>query len=67
MRQARQTPEEIAEKLAEGRLMPFDAFGKHWQGDIFYSDIHLYTKKMSHYDFQRVVDLLREKGYYIHS
>ena len=62
-----QSPEEIAEELAKGRLQPFDAFGSHWQGDIFYSDIHRSTKKMTHSDFQRVVDILRERGYYIHS
>ena len=67
MNKVRQTPQEIAEELAKGRLQPFDAFGKHWQGDIFYSDIHLYTRKMSHQAFQEVVDILRSKGYYIHS
>ena len=67
MNKVKQSPEEIAEELAKGRLQPFDAFGKHWQGDIFYSDIHLLTKKMSHQAFQDVVDILRSKGYYIHS
>lgn len=67
MRATKQTPEEIAEDLAKGRLMPFDAFGKHWQGDIFYSDIHYRTKKMSASIFQRVADLLRARGFYIHS
>jgi len=67
MNKVRQSPEEIAEDLAKRRLMPFDAFGKHWQGDIFYSDIHYRTKKMHATAFQKVVDILRTKGYYIHS
>lgn len=67
MNKIRQSPEEIAEELAKGRLQPFDAFGKHWQGDIFYSDIHYRTKKMPAPDFQKVVDILRSKGYYIHT
>jgi len=67
MNKVRQSPEEIAEELAKGRLQPFDAFGKHWQGDIFYSDIHYRTKKMPPSAFQKVVDILRGKGYYIHS
>jgi len=66
MRRTNQTPEEIAEEMAKGRLNPFDAFGKHWQGDIFYSDIHYRTKKMPASAFQKVCDLLRGMGYYVH-
>ncbi|GAI66634.1 unnamed protein product [marine sediment metagenome] len=60
-------PEQIADELADSRRNPFTAFGKQWQGEIFYSDIHYRTKKMPASVFQNVVDLLREKGYYIHS
>jgi len=63
----RQTPEQIAEELAQGYSQPFDAFGKHWQGDIFYSAIHDRIKKAPASDFQEVVNILRSKGYYIHS
>lgn len=68
MRQAtRQSPEQIAEELATGRRQPFTAFGREWQGDIFYSGIHYRTKRMPPNAFQRVCDILREKGYYVHS
>ena len=67
MGQTKKSPEQIAEELSKGYKKPFTAFGQEWQGDIFYSAIHLETKKMSHYDFQKVCDILREKGYYIHS
>jgi len=63
----KQTPEQISDDMAQDYLRPFDAFGKHWQGDIFYSWIHDRTKKMPDNAFQRVANLLRDKGYYIHS
>jgi len=61
------TPKKIAEELARGRLQPFDAFGKHWQGDIFYSDIYFLTKKMPGSAYQKVAEILRDKGFYVHS
>lgn len=67
MNKVKQTPDQIAEEMAKGRLQPFDAFGKHWQGDIFYSWIHDRTKWMPVSAFQQVADLLRGKGYYVHS
>lgn len=63
----KQTPEQIAEDMAKAYLNPFDAFGKHFQGDIFYSWIHDRTKTMPANVFQQVANLLRDKGYYIHS
>ena len=67
MKKVKQTPEQIAEELAEGYLKPFDAFGKHFQGDIFYAWIHDRTKGMPASTFSQVADLLRGKGFYIHS
>lgn len=63
----KQTPEQIAENIAVAYLKPFDAFGKHFQGDIFYSWIYDRTKKMPASVYQQVANLLRDKGYYIHS
>lgn len=67
MKKVQKTPEEIAEELAKGRLQPFDAWGKHWQGDIFYSDINRVTRNQGYDAFSKVCDILREKGYYVHS
>ena len=59
--------EEIAEDMARGYKSPFDARGKHWQGSIFFSNIYERTKKQSPSVTQKVDDLLRGKGYYIHT
>lgn len=66
-RSTRKTSEEIAEEMAKGYYRPFTGFGKQWQGDIFFSDIYTRTKKHSAADTQRVADLLRSKGYYVHT
>lgn len=65
--QPKLTPEQIADEMAKGYLSPFDAFGKHWQGDIFYDSIYARTKKMPVSVYHQVAELLRGKGYYIHS
>ena len=67
MIRTRQTPEQIAEVLATARHNEFDAFGKHWQGDIFYSDIYTATKKLPAGVYSQVAQLLRNKNYYVHS
>lgn len=65
------SPEQIADELADSRRKPFTAFGKQWQGDIFYSDIHRaikgYSKRAFTAVFQAVCRLLEQQGFYIHS
>ena len=58
---------EVAEEMANARRQPFTAFGKEWQGDIFYSDIHFRTKKCPATVHAEVCQILRDKGFYIHS
>lgn len=68
---AQKSPEQIAGELAESRRQPFTAFGKQWQGEIFYSDIYRsikgYSKRASTAVFTAVCRLLEQQGYYIHS
>ena len=66
MKKEHKTAEQIAEEIIQGRTQPFTAFGKEWQGDVFYSDIHMRTKK-SYADYQKVVDILHRRGFYVHS
>jgi len=63
----KRSPEEIAQELADGCRQPFEAHGKSWQGDIFYSDIHMRTKGQPYSVYQNVCVLLRHQGFYIHS
>ena len=66
--------DEIIDDLSKGRRKPITGpGGKHYEGDIFYSDI--YQKLKSKYGkksvpseaHQKIVDALRKKGFYIHS
>lgn len=61
------SPKEIAEELVEERRQPFKAFGKDYQGDIFYSDIHRLTEGMAAQAFNEIVSILEAEGYYVHS
>jgi len=63
---------ELVKDLANGRRRPFAAFGKEWQGDIFYSDIHFtlqctYGKHYPDYLHRQACEGLRDEGFYIHS
>lgn len=72
MRNKKTPVEELVKELANGRRRPFTAFGKEWQGDIFYSDIHsaLQCTYGKHYPaglHKQACDGLRAEGFYIHS
>jgi hypothetical protein len=67
MKNVKLTPEQIAEEITKSRFQPFDAFGKYWQGDVFYSWIQDRTVKRPYEVFSKVCDILRDKGYYVHS
>ena len=67
MRQPKRTAEEIAQQLADSRHKPFDAFGKHWEGDVWYSDIDHATRKLPASVYSQVCAILENKGYYVHS
>jgi len=67
MRKQHESPETIAERIAEAHRRAFQAFGREWQGDVFYSTIQLHTKKLPTGTFHKVCDLLKDKGFYVHS
>ena len=66
-RKPQRSPHQIAKELADARHQPFYAFGRDWQGDIFYSSIYQVTKGMSPVAYKAVCDELRRLGYYVHS
>jgi len=67
----RKSPEQIAGELADSKRSPFTAFGKQWQGEIFYSDINRaikgYPERATTAVFLSVCKLLEQQGFYIHS
>ena len=68
MRRQTRSAEEYAEELASARRRPFTAFGRDWQGDIFYSDVFtcLKSEKATHLNSE-VCKILTKKGFYLHS
>jgi len=63
---------ELVKDLANRMRMPFTAKGREWQGDIFYSNIHLTLQLVygKHYPgslHKQACDGLRAEGFYIHS
>lgn len=58
---------QVAEEMAIGYYKPFTAFGKDWQGDIFYSAINLRTKRYPATVHSEVCQILRNKDFYVHS
>jgi len=63
---------ELVKDLANRTRRPFTAFGREWQGDIFYSNIHLTLQHAygKHYPgslHKQACDGLRAEGFYIHS
>ena len=63
---------QVIRELADGRREPFKAFGRQWQGDIFYSTIHQRLKSVfgKHYSqriHSHVCRGLEAEGFYIHS
>jgi len=76
MRHPRTSPERIADLLMEGRPPEEPSFfkwaGGTFVGDIFYSSIQgtirsHWGKKYPYEVFGKVCDILREKGYWVHS
>ena len=57
---------EIAEEIAQGYRKPFEAFGRQWEGKVFYSDLHRRTKGQSDRVFLDVCRFLKAKGFYLH-
>jgi len=64
---AQKTPKEVATELAEGRRTPFHAFGRDWEGDIFYSTVYLATKERDYAFTAEVTEEMRRMGFYVHS
>ena len=72
MRNKNMPVSELVKDMADGMRKPFTAFGQEWQGDIFYSNIHLtlqhtYGKHYPDHLHKQVCDGLRAEGFYIHS
>lgn len=76
MRYPRTKPEKIVEEIMEGNPptepQRYEWAGGVFVGDVFYSSVQSrirqhWGKKYPYHIFEQVCNLLREKGYWVHS